>query len=247
MASRKPARAASGQTKTADSAARSQTTKAKTGQARTGQAKTGQVKTGQARTGQNGRAGQGGRGQDNRGRNGAGAAQGRTTATQAKAAAATAAPPPSTAPRLWFQITALVLSLAGLGMSIYLTIAHYTSTSILTCPDKGYINCAKVTTSPQSMLFGIFPVAVLGLAFYVFMVAINTPWAWRWQHPLIPWVRTIGIITGICFALYLIYAEVIEIGNLCLLCTSVHVITFLLFLLLMSVSPFLSKPTTAAR
>jgi uncharacterized membrane protein len=290
MASRKPARATSGQTKTADSAARSDTTgqartgrdnrpstastkmvSTRTGQAGTpqnGQGRTGQnnrTKTGQdGRTGQNargqnargqgarrqgaGRQGAGRQGQDSRGRNAAGAAQGRATATQARTSAATAAPPAgSTAPPLWFQITTLVLSLGGLGMSVYLTIAHYTSTSILACSDNGYVNCAKVTTSSESILFGVFPVAVLGLAFYVFMVGINTPWAWRWQHPLIPWVRTGGIISGIAFVLYLIYAEVIEIGNLCLLCTTVHIITFLLFLLLMSVAPFLSKPKAAAR
>lgn len=152
-----------------------------------------------------------------------------------------------TAPPLWFQITALVLSLGGLGMSIYLTIAHYTSTSILACSDKGYVNCAKVTTSAQSMVFGIFPVAVLGLAFYVFMVAINSPWAWRARYPWLPWIRTAGIISGIGFVLYLVYAEIIQIGNICLLCTTVHVVTFLLFGLLMSVAPFVRKNGVAAR
>jgi uncharacterized membrane protein len=136
-----------------------------------------------------------------------------------------------TAP-LWFQLTTLVLSVAGLGVSIYLTIAHNSSSSILACSDKGVINCAKVTTSPESMVFGVFPVAVLGLAFYVFMVAINSPWAWRSRQPLIWWARLGGIISGIGFVLYLLYAEIVQIGSICLWCTSVHVITFLLFVLL---------------
>jgi uncharacterized membrane protein len=34
------------------------------------------------------------------------------------------------------------------------------------------------------------------------------------------------------FVLYLLYAEIIEIGNICLWCTSVHVITFLMFTVL---------------
>jgi uncharacterized membrane protein len=132
----------------------------------------------------------------------------------------------------WVRWTSLVLSLAGLGMSIYMTIAHYTSTNILVCSDNGYVNCAKVTTSPEAMVFNVFPVAVLGLAFYVFMTAINTPWAWRSGIAAIWWARLAGIITGIGFILYLIYAEVIQIGNLCLDCTTVHVITFLLFVVL---------------
>ena len=135
---------------------------------------------------------------------------------------------------LWLQLTTLVLSLAGLGVSIYLTIAHYTSSSILTCPDKGFINCAKVTTSPESVVFGVFPVAVLGLAFYVFMVAVNTPWGWAWSArlPIIWWARLGSIVVGIGFVLYLLYAEIVEIGNICLWCTSIHVMTFLLFVLL---------------
>jgi uncharacterized membrane protein len=143
----------------------------------------------------------------------------------------------------WLQWSTLALSLAGLGMSIYMTIAHYTSTSILVCSNNGYIDCAKVTTSPESMVFNVFPVAVLGLAFYVFMVAVNTPWAWRSGIAAIWWARLAGIITGIGFVLYLIYAEIIQIGNLCLDCTTVHVITFLLFVLLIFAATFNSSQT----
>jgi len=157
--------------------------------------------------------------------------------TRARAGARTAASPAVRAGAryaapLWLQLTALALSLAGLGVSIYMTIAHYTSSSILACSDRGLVNCAKVTTSPESIIFGIFPVAAVGLAFYVFMVAINTPWAWRSQLPAIWWARLGAIVVGMAFVLYLVYAEIVEIGNICLWCTSVHVITLLLFAVL---------------
>ncbi len=164
-------------------------------------------------------------------------ARGRLAGAQARSGSVTAEPLAAgagarpVAPR-WFQLTTLVLSVAGLGVSIYLTIAHYSSSSVLACSDRGVINCAKVTTSPESMVFGVFPVAVLGLAFYVFMVAINSPWAWRLRQPVIWWARLGGIIAGMGFVLYLLYAEIIQIGNICLWCTGVHVITFLLFVLL---------------
>jgi uncharacterized membrane protein len=135
-------------------------------------------------------------------------------------------------PPRWFQLTTLGLSLAALGVSIYLTIVHYSSTNLLVCSASGTINCEKVVTSPQSMVFGVFPVAVLGLAFYVFMVAINTPWAWRSPLQLIWWARLGGIVSGMGFVLYLLYAEFIQIRNVCLWCTSVHAITFVLFVML---------------
>ena len=39
---------------------------------------------------------------------------------------------------------------AGLGVSIYLTLTHYTKVVALVCSNNGAINCEKVTTSPQS-------------------------------------------------------------------------------------------------
>ena len=78
-------------------------------------------------------------------------------------------------------------------------------------------------------MFGIFPVAVLGLAFYVLMAAITSPWAWRANWPVIRWVRLGSVAVGMVFVLYLIYTELITLNAICLWCTSVHVITFLLF------------------
>jgi uncharacterized membrane protein len=163
--------------------------------------------------------------------------RGRPAGAQARSASATAEPPAAApaarpVPPRWFQLTTLVLSLAALGVSIYLTIVHYASQNLLVCSANGTINCEKVVTSPESMVFGVFPVAVLGLAFYVFMVAITSPWAWRSRQPVIWWARLAGIVTGMGFVLYLLYAEIIQIGNICLWCTSVHAITFVLFVLL---------------
>jgi uncharacterized membrane protein len=146
-----------------------------------------------------------------------------------QAEAAVPAAPATRAVPFWFQLTTWVLALAGLGVSIYLTIAHYSSSAILICSEKGLVNCAAVTTSPESIVFGIFPVAVLGLAFYVLMAAITSPWAWRANWPVIRWVRLGSVAVGMVFVLYLVYTELITLNAICLWCTSVHVITFLLF------------------
>jgi uncharacterized membrane protein len=133
-------------------------------------------------------------------------------------------------PAPWLQVTTFVLALAGLGVSIYLTIAHFTESALAGCSESGLVNCTKVTTSPQSYVFGI-PVAVLGLAFYVFAVAIMSPWAWRAARREIHLLRIASMVVGIGFVLYLVYAELFIIGSICLYCTSVHAITFVLFVL----------------
>jgi uncharacterized membrane protein len=130
----------------------------------------------------------------------------------------------------WLQITTWLVAMAGLGVSIYLTIAHFTESTLAGCSESGLVNCTKVTTSPQSYVFGI-PVAVLGLAFYLFAVAAMSPWAWRSSRREVHIVRLASTVVGIGFVLYLIYAELFIIGSICLYCTSVHVLTFVLFAL----------------
>ena len=137
---------------------------------------------------------------------------------------------PQSGPALWLQLTTFVLALAGLGVSIYLTIAHFTESALAGCSESGLVNCTKVTTSPQSYVFGI-PVAVLGLAFYLFAVVIMSPWAWQAARREIHLLRIASLVVGIGFVLYLIYAELFIIGSICLYCTSVHAITFVLFVL----------------
>jgi uncharacterized membrane protein len=139
----------------------------------------------------------------------------------------------ATGPSLWLQLLTFVLAVAGLGVSTYLTIAHFTESTLAGCAETaGLVDCTKVTTSAQSYAFGI-PVAVLGMAFYVFAVAIMSPWAWQARRREIHLARIASLVVGIGFVLYLLYAELFIIGNICLYCTSVHVLTFVLFVLTM--------------
>jgi uncharacterized membrane protein len=145
---------------------------------------------------------------------------------------ATAETPRTATAPLWLQLTTFGFALAGLGVSIYLTIAHFTQSALLGCSESGLVNCTKVTTSPQSYVFGI-PVAVLGLLFYLAAVALMSPWAWqaaRYRREIYL-IRIASLVVGIGFVLYLVYAELFIIGSICLYCTSVHAITFVLFLL----------------
>ena len=55
--------------------------------------------------------------------------------------------------------------------------------------------------------------------------------AWRSRRREIALARLGSVIVGVGFVLYLVYVEVIQVGAICLWCTSVHVMTFLLFVL----------------
>ncbi len=122
----------------------------------------------------------------------------------------------------------LLLCVLGLGVSAYLTYAHYTDVSALACPDTGTVNCAKVTTSSESKLIGI-PVAVLGLAYFAAFVALCTPWAWRSPRRELSGARIAAAVGGVLMVVWLIYAELFRIDAICLWCTVVHAVTIALF------------------
>ena len=149
-------------------------------------------------------------------------------------------------------LATFILSLYALAASVYLTITHFDTNVTLACSDKGLVNCAEVTTSSQSMVFGVIPVAVIGLAYYVFMTALNSPWVWRMQQTgsddmarILRYTRLGAIVAGMGFVLYLVFAELIQIGAICLWCTSVHVATFLIFVLIVFYTSL--SPTSGAR
>ncbi|NIK59774.1 vitamin K epoxide reductase family protein [Kribbella shirazensis] len=124
----------------------------------------------------------------------------------------------------------LVVSVAGLAVSAYLTYEHFTAGSTLACPDTGVVNCAKVTSSQYSKLFGI-PVALLGLAFFAGMTALSVPQMWRTSSRWPGRLRLVGVLTGMVFVCYLIWAELFQINAICLWCTVVHALTLVLFAL----------------
>lgn len=134
-------------------------------------------------------------------------------------------------------LTTLVISVLGLADSAYLTYEHFTQSTSFACPENATVNCVKVTTSPESHVLGI-PVAVLGLAFFLFMVVINSPWGWRAPWPAVHWARLGSVVVGIVFVLYLIWAELFKINAICLYCTGVHVLTFMLFALVVGRAAF---------
>jgi uncharacterized membrane protein len=140
--------------------------------------------------------------------------------------------PRLTGPPLWLQWTTTVIAVLGLAISAYETWAHFHGSRLAGCPTgTGTFNCGAVITSPQSMVFGVIPVAILGLAFYVAAVPLFSPWAWRLKWRQVHLVRLGSAIVGMGFVTYLIYAELYQIGDICEYCTGVHILTFLLFVI----------------
>jgi uncharacterized membrane protein len=141
---------------------------------------------------------------------------------------ATAAAP---VPPVWYQAVAWFLTLAGLGISVYLTITHYDQ-GALVCSATSTVDCHAVTTSEYSELLGI-PMPLFGLAFFVGFGALITPWALRSPWPPLRWGRLAAVSVGVLFVVYLVTVELAVLHKICLWCSGVHAITILLFVLVL--------------
>jgi uncharacterized membrane protein len=147
----------------------------------------------------------------------------------------------TTRPR-WLAPTSLVLSIAGLLVSAYLTFEHYTGNETLACTVTEVIDCAKVTESAWATFMGV-PVALLGLLFFVALTVLVLPSVWRRPEPWLDRVRLGWVTIGLVMALYLVWAELFRIHAICLWCTVVHVATFALWIIILF-GQILSEPAT---
>lgn len=129
------------------------------------------------------------------------------------------------------QLTYIILSVVGVAISIYLTIAHYDKVPVV-CSTSGIINCERVLSSSYSVVPGTsIPISVPGLLWFLVSGALAFT-AWRvWpEDRLLKIIETIWFSTGVLTALYLVYAELVYLHNICAWCTVLHIIMLVMFL-----------------
>ena len=135
--------------------------------------------------------------------------------------------------RVGGQIVLVVLGCLCLAISIYLTIVHYNSSVQLVCSASGLVNCENVLTSSYSVVPGTtIPITIPGILWSV--VALALPLAVLKFGPELRQIRIAEFVWGIfglLTALYLVYAEVVRIHNICAWCTGVHIIVLCYLLL----------------
>ncbi|HET7338444.1 MAG TPA: vitamin K epoxide reductase family protein [Candidatus Dormibacteraeota bacterium] len=123
-------------------------------------------------------------------------------------------------PRL--QLVGLGAGVAGLLVSIYLTVLHYVGV-VPGCPVSGPINCDAVLSSSYALIAGTsIPTSAAGILWFAVSAAV--------------WLRPVGRIhlgwsaLGLVTVLYLVFVEIVLVGAICLWCTAAHVLVLVIFL-----------------
>ncbi len=138
----------------------------------------------------------------------------------------------------WRPVATSLLALAGLGLAAFLTWGHYFDQAAISrsCPlssVSSFVSCGAVTTSPESVIFGI-PVALYGLVYFVAMLGLCLPRSWRSPSFLVATARLGLNVAGICFVVYLVSVELLVVRHICIYCSCVHLLQFALFLLVVT-------------
>jgi uncharacterized membrane protein len=137
----------------------------------------------------------------------------------------------------WRPVVTLALCVIGLGLSVYTLWIHY-QPSALVCISAGPVDCQAVLTSAQSVVIGI-PVPYFGIVFFLGMGALCLPAAWRTSSAWVHGLRLAGVIVGIASVIYLISTELFTVKKICLWCSGVHLVTFALFIIIVTSTPAL--------
>lgn len=131
-----------------------------------------------------------------------------------------------------WQLLALAASLAGLGVSIYLTVVHFSSVP-LACPATAQINCEQVLSSAYGVIGGSgVPTSAAGIAWFAvsaLLAAGRLSGRAQLARPQLAW-SALGLLT----VLLLVYVEIVQLGAICVWCSAAHVLVLLIFLICLS-------------
>jgi uncharacterized membrane protein len=118
---------------------------------------------------------------------------------------------------------AMLASVAGLAISVYLTVVHYSTIIPMACPASAVVNCELVLSSRYAVIGDSgLPTAAAGIVWFAVSAALGLL---RFRRALLAW-SSIGLVT----VLFLVYVEIVQLGAVCLWCTAAHAMVLLIFL-----------------
>lgn len=130
------------------------------------------------------------------------------------------------------QIALFILSLVGVGISIYLTSVHYENAPLV-CSTSGIIDCARVLSSSYSVVPGTsIPITIPGLLWSVVAAGLAVA-AWRIspQQRRFLIAELVWMLAAMGTVLYLVYVEIVRIHTICAWCTALHIVILAMFLI----------------
>lgn len=128
------------------------------------------------------------------------------------------------------NMVSLLLGLAGFGVSLYALILHVqtkTSQAALTCDINETVSCSKVIGGEYGEFLGL-PLGALGMSYFGVVMAMAFLPAFLFCSA--SWIARRQLVVaavGTVISVYLAYVSYIKIQAVCLVCTSVHLLSII--------------------
>lgn len=140
----------------------------------------------------------------------------------------------------WNILAFILTCLAGMGISSYLLVHYLSGTSVACGLGSG---CDVVRLSDYAWVFGVIPLPLLGIVYYVGMIIValvRVTWDKHDRFYLDELVM-LGALIGVVESTSLFYVQAAIIKAFCVWCLGSGIATVILFLLTLLPNPRLTK------
>jgi uncharacterized membrane protein len=125
-------------------------------------------------------------------------------------------------------------ALGGLAISIYLTVVHYAAIPLV-CTTTGIVSCERVLGSPYSVIAGTgLPTSAAGIAWFSASAVLAALQLGRPRSPRLARWHLVWSIAGLGTVIFLVFVEIVQLGAICIWCTSAHALVVVTFLIALS-------------
>jgi uncharacterized membrane protein len=126
---------------------------------------------------------------------------------------------------------AALAALGGLAISIYLTVVHYAAIPLV-CTTTGIVSCERVLGSPYSVIAGSgLPTSAAGIAWFAVSGVLAVLQLGHPRSPgLVRW-HLVWSVAGLGTVIFLVFVEIVQLGAICIWCTSAHALVVMTFLI----------------
>lgn len=138
---------------------------------------------------------------------------------------------------------ALLAGLAGIGISAYLTIVHYAALPLV-CTTTSIISCERVLSSPYSVIAGSgLPTSAAGIVWFSVSAGLALVQLTGGPSVRLARLHLAWSAVGLATVIYLVFLEIVQLGALCMWCSSAHALVVVTFLIALTRAQTFAAPT----
>lgn len=126
---------------------------------------------------------------------------------------------------------AALAGVAGIAISAYLTVVHYSELPLV-CSTTALISCERVLSSPYAIIAGSgLPTSAAGIIWFSVSALLAAAQLRGLRGPAIVRWHLLWSAVGLATVIYLVFLEIVQLGALCIWCSSAHALVVVTFLI----------------